>query len=91
MNKPQLQPPCVSSIPSFHTVNNIWTFGSFACGCICSFFAYIYLHQVRPSYIADNSNYYSVILLYAFLVGFQITHSLGYVALSSGVSTIFVA
>merc|ERR1711939_72574 len=72
-------------------VNNIWTFGSFACGAICSFFAYIYLHQVRPSYIADNSNYYSIILLYAFLVGFQITHSLGYVALSSGVSTIFVA
>lgn len=27
----------------------------------------------------------------AFIVGFQITHSLGYVALSSGVSTIFVA
>jgi len=72
-------------------VNNIWTFLSLAAGALCSVFAYVYLHTVRPSYIADNSNYYAIILLYAFIIGFQICHSLGYVALSSGVSTIFVA
>lgn len=53
--------------------------------------SFVYLHVVKPSYIQANSNLQSVAMLYAFLIGFQICHSLGYVALSSGVSTIFVA
>ncbi|KAK9900425.1 DUF580-domain-containing protein [Cystobasidium minutum MCA 4210] len=72
-------------------VNNIWLFGSYAVGALCSLFAYLYVHLEQPSYIQGNSNYTAVILFYAFIVGFQISHSLGYVALSSGVSTIFVA
>lgn len=71
-------------------VNNIWTFGSYAVGALCSAFAFIYLKVLDPSFIANNPNLKSVAMGYAFLVGFSICHTLGYGALSSGVSTIFV-
>ncbi|GAA6023160.1 hypothetical protein JCM11491_003283 [Sporobolomyces phaffii] len=71
-------------------VNNIWTFGSYAVGALCSAFAFIYLKVLDPSFIQQNSSLKSVVMGYAFLVGFSICHTLGYGALSSGVSTIFV-
>jgi len=71
-------------------VNNIWTFGSYAVGALCSAFAFIYLEVLDPSFIEANPNLRSVAMGYAFLVGFSICHTLGYGALSSGVSTIFV-
>ncbi|GAA5820050.1 hypothetical protein JCM3770_002118 [Rhodotorula araucariae] len=71
-------------------VNNIWTFGSYLVGGLCSLIAFAYMQTVRPSYIEDNSNLRAVVMGYAFIVGFFICHSLGYGALSSGVSTIFV-
>ncbi|KAI5476925.1 hypothetical protein MNV49_007026 [Pseudohyphozyma bogoriensis] len=71
-------------------VNNIWTFGSYAVGALCSAFAFIYLKVADPSYVQNDSSVKAVVMLYAFLVGFFISHTLGYGALSSGVSTIFV-
>ncbi|GAA6060058.1 hypothetical protein JCM10212_003019 [Sporobolomyces blumeae] len=71
-------------------VNNIWTFGSYAVGALCSAFAFIYLKTLDPSFIQANPNLKAVAMGYAFLVGFSICHTLGYGALSSGVSTIFV-
>ncbi|BGP17741.1 hypothetical protein JCM10213_005322 [Rhodosporidiobolus nylandii] len=70
-------------------VGNIWTFGSYAVGALCSAFAYIYLKASQPSYLSSGIE--SVMMGYAFMVGFVICHSLGYGALQSGVSTIFVA
>ncbi|GAA5981605.1 hypothetical protein JCM5350_008046 [Sporobolomyces pararoseus] len=71
-------------------VNNIWTFGSYAVGALCSAFAFIYLKVLDPSFIQQNSNLKSVAMLYSFITGFSICHTLGYGALSSGVSTVFV-
>ncbi|BGP41470.1 pH nine-sensitive protein 1 [Rhodotorula kratochvilovae] len=70
-------------------VNNIWTFGSYAVGGLCSLIAFAYMQTVKPSYIDENSNLRAVVMGYAFIVGFFICHSLGYGAISSGVSTIF--
>ena len=71
-------------------IANIWTFGSIAVGALTSAFAYIYVKAVGPSW-GEGSNVVAVLLGYAFIIGFQITHSLGYGALSSGASTVFVA
>ncbi|GAA5998454.1 Pns1p [Rhodotorula paludigena] len=71
-------------------VNNIWTFGSYAVGGLCSLIAFAYLQALQPSFIEDNGGLKAVVLGYAFIAGFFICHSLGYGALSSGVSTIFV-
>ncbi|GAA5895354.1 Pns1p [Sporobolomyces salmoneus] len=71
-------------------VNNIWTFGSYAVGALCSAFAFIYLKVLDPSFIEQNSSLKAVVMGYAFLTGFTICHTLGYGALSSGVSTVFV-
>jgi hypothetical protein len=71
-------------------VNNIWTFGSYAVGALCSAFAFIYLKVLDPSFIQANSNLKAVVMLYSFITGFSICHALGYGAISSGVSTIFV-
>ncbi|GAA5987189.1 hypothetical protein JCM11641_006053 [Rhodosporidiobolus odoratus] len=70
-------------------VGNIWTFGSFAVGALCSAFAYIYLKASQPSYLSSGIE--AVMMGYAFLIGFVICHTLGYGALQSGVSTVFVA
>ncbi|KAM0786598.1 hypothetical protein ACM66B_002052 [Microbotryomycetes sp. NB124-2] len=71
-------------------VNNIWTFGSYAIGGLCTLFAFLYLTYANPSYVQNNDSIRAVVMLYAFLIGFLISHTLGYGALSSGVSTIFV-
>lgn len=71
-------------------INNIWTFGSYAVGALCSAFAFIYLRVVQPSYVEQNPSIKAVVMGYAFAIGFFICHTLGYGALSSGVSTIFV-
>lgn len=44
-----------------------------------------------PSFAQDSSSIYGAILLYAFFIGFFISHTLGGSALGAGVSTIFVA
>lgn len=44
----------------------------------------------NPSYVANNPGIKSIVIGYAFIIGFFICHTLGYGALSSGVSTIFV-
>ncbi|BGP33441.1 pH nine-sensitive protein 1 [Rhodotorula toruloides] len=72
-------------------VGNVWTFGAYACGGLCSLFAFIYLKASEPSYIQNNSGLVAVTVGYAFAIGFFICHSLGYAGLSSGVSTVFVA
>ncbi|SCZ87556.1 BZ3500_MvSof-1268-A1-R1_Chr2-2g05022 [Microbotryum saponariae] len=82
-------------------VNSIWTFGSFAVGALCSAAAYLYLTLINPSYVQNNSSVRAAVMGYAFVIGFFIctyldvvvdpfSHALGYGALSSGVSTIFV-
>ncbi|KAH8920190.1 DUF580-domain-containing protein [Atractiella rhizophila] len=71
-------------------VSNIWTFGSFAVGALCSFFVYIYLKVSNPSYIDQSPGLYAALIGYGFVIGFFISHSLGYGCLSSGVSTVFV-
>ncbi|GAA5888558.1 hypothetical protein JCM6882_008996 [Rhodosporidiobolus microsporus] len=72
-------------------VGNIWTFGSFAVGMLCSAFSFIYLKVSDPSYVQDNGSIKAAVMGYAFMIGFVICHTLGYGALQSGVSTIFVA
>ncbi|GAA5834676.1 hypothetical protein JCM3766R1_003637 [Sporobolomyces carnicolor] len=81
----------ISALINDCLVNNIWTFGSYAIGALCSAFAFIYLKVLDPSFIQQNSSLKSVVMGYAFIVGFMISHTLGYGALSSGVSTVFVA
>ncbi|KDE06164.1 hypothetical protein MVLG_03446 [Microbotryum lychnidis-dioicae p1A1 Lamole] len=71
-------------------VNSIWTFGSFAVGALCSAAAYLYLTLINPSYVQNNTSVRAAVMGYAFVIGFFICHALGYGALSSGVSTIFV-
>ncbi|KAL8287443.1 hypothetical protein RQP46_003301 [Phenoliferia psychrophenolica] len=71
-------------------INNIWTFGSYAVGALCSAFAFIYLKVVHPSYVENNGNIKAAVMGYAFMMGFTICHTLGYGAISSGASTIFV-
>lgn len=71
-------------------VNNIWTFMSITCGALCSAFAFIYLKVSDPSYVQQNGNIKAAVMGYAFIIGFFIAHTLGYGAISSGVSTIFV-
>ncbi|GAA6016250.1 hypothetical protein JCM10207_000445 [Rhodosporidiobolus poonsookiae] len=72
-------------------VGNIWTFGSFAVGALCSAFAFIYLKVLNPSYVEQNGDIKAAVMGYAFMIGFIICHTLGYGALQSGVSTTFVA
>ncbi|KAK4702786.1 hypothetical protein P7C70_g3436, partial [Phenoliferia sp. Uapishka_3] len=56
-------------------INNIWTFGSYAVGALCSAFAFIYLKVVHPSYVENNGNIKSAVMGYAFMVGFTICHT----------------
>lgn len=45
-------------------VNNIWTFGSFAVGALCSAFAFLYLKIVDPSYVQENGDIKAAVMLY---------------------------
>lgn len=80
----------ITALVNDSLVNSIWTFGSIANGGLCSAFAFIYLFVSNPSYVQQNPGIKSAVIGYAFIIGFFITHTLGYGALSSGVSTIFV-
>ncbi|KAM0750747.1 DUF580-domain-containing protein [Meredithblackwellia eburnea MCA 4105] len=71
-------------------INNIWTFGSYAVGALCSAFAFIYLKVANPVFVQNNGNIKAAVMGYAFIIGFMISHTLGYGALSSGASTVFV-
>ncbi|GAA5864729.1 hypothetical protein JCM8547_008289 [Rhodosporidiobolus lusitaniae] len=70
---------------------NIWSFGSFAVGSLCSAFAFIYLKVLNPSYVENNGDIKAAASGYAFLVGFVICHTLGYSAIQSGIDTTFTA
>ncbi|GAA5991163.1 hypothetical protein JCM10908_006567 [Rhodotorula pacifica] len=72
-------------------VNNIWSFGSLAVGALCSLIAFGYLKGTDPAFIQDSSGLVAVLVGYSFAIGYFISYSLGYGALSSGVSTTFVA
>ncbi|KWU44830.1 DUF580-domain-containing protein [Rhodotorula sp. JG-1b] len=72
-------------------VNNIWAFGSLAVGALCSLIAFGYLKGTDPAFIQGSSGLVAVIVGYSFAIGYFICYSLGYGALSSGVSTTFVA
>lgn len=72
-------------------VNNIWAFGSLAVGALCSLISFGYLKGTNPTFIQNSSGLVAVIVGYSFAIGYFICYSLGYGALSSGVSTTFVA
>lgn len=72
-------------------INNIWTFGSFVVGALCSLFAFLYLTIADPSYIDNNSSLRAALMGFAFILGFFIAHTLGYGCLSAGASTIMTA
>lgn len=67
------------------------TIGAYVVATLCGLFAYIYLKKTDPSYIEQNGNYFSVILLYSFGLGLNICLALGSGSIGSGVSTFFVA
>jgi len=64
------------------------TWGSFFVGGLCALFSYIYLKATNPAY-NSNGGYTPVILLFSFLIGFQVAQTLTS-AIEAGVSTIFV-
>ncbi|GAA6040564.1 hypothetical protein JCM8097_005466 [Rhodosporidiobolus ruineniae] len=70
---------------------NIWSFGSFAVGLLCSAFSFLYLKYADPSYVQENGDIKAAVMGYAFMIGFVICHTLGYGAIQSGVDTAFVA
>lgn len=72
-------------------VNICWTIGSYVVATLCGLFSYIYLKKTDPEYIEANGGYFSVILLYSFGLGFNISMALGAGSIGSGVSTFFVA
>ena len=46
----------VRSLINDSLINNIWTFGSLACGLFCGIFAYAYLQLTNPQYLIDNAS-----------------------------------
>lgn len=72
-------------------VDNIWIFGSLVVGLLCSGLTYLYflMFNLKTLNITGQTAEITFIV-YAFVIGFFISYTLGFGALSSGVSTIFV-
>ncbi|EPQ32152.1 uncharacterized protein PFL1_00349 [Pseudozyma flocculosa PF-1] len=71
-------------------VNIVFSCGAFVIGLLTSLFAYIYQQKVNPSYLQQDSGYYSIILLVSFGLGLNIAMAIGSGSIASGVSTFFV-
>ncbi|EST09646.1 Choline transporter-like protein [Kalmanozyma brasiliensis GHG001] len=72
-------------------VNIVFNCGAFIVGLLTALFAYVYEQKTNPQYLQNSSGYYSIILLVAFGLGFNIALSVGAGSIASGVSTYFVA
>ncbi|KDN47140.1 DUF580-domain-containing protein [Tilletiaria anomala UBC 951] len=71
-------------------VNIVYMIGAYIIATLTALFAYVYLRQTNPSYVQEQGNYFSVILLYAFGLGINIALALGQGSIGSGVSVLFV-
>lgn len=71
-------------------INNVWVFGSYAIGLGCGIFAYAYLSLSNPTYVQNDSGYFSVIILFAVVFGLQIALALGSGSIGTGCTTMFV-
>ncbi|SAM73318.1 probable Protein PNS1 [Ustilago bromivora] len=72
-------------------VNIVFNCGAFIIGLLTALFAFIYEQKTNPQYLQNDSGYYSIILLVAFGLGFNIALSVGAGSITAGVSTYFVA
>ncbi|SNX81311.1 probable Protein PNS1 [Melanopsichium pennsylvanicum] len=72
-------------------VNIVFNCGAFIIGLLTALFAFIYEQKTNPQYLQNDSGYYSIVLLIAFGLGFNIALSVGSASIASGVSTYFVA
>ncbi|SJX60021.1 related to PNS1-Protein of unknown function [Sporisorium reilianum f. sp. reilianum] len=72
-------------------VNIVFNCGAFIVGLLTALFAFIYEQKTNPQYLQNDSGYYSIVLLVAFGLGFNIALSVGAGSIASGVSTYFVA
>ncbi|KAI9166518.1 Protein PNS1 [Paramyrothecium foliicola] len=70
-------------------IGPVLSFGAIFIAYACTLLAYLYLRFTDPPYNSDGS-YTTVILAFAFLIGFQIANVFT-TPLSSGIDTIFVA
>ena len=68
-------------------INPVLTMGSTFVAYLCVLMAYLYL---RYGNVVVDTNYFAVIMAYAFLIGLQICNVF-LVPVKSGVSTLFVA
>lgn len=72
-------------------VNIVFNCGAFVIGLLTALFAFIYEQKTNPQYLQNDAGYYSIVLLVAFGLGFNIAMSVGAGSIASGVSTYFVA
>ncbi|CDR99566.1 hypothetical protein [Sporisorium scitamineum] len=72
-------------------VNIVFNCGAFIVGLLTALFAFIYEQKTNPQYLQNDAGYYSIVLLVAFGLGFNIALSVGAGSIASGVSTYFVA
>ncbi|KAN0066373.1 pH nine-sensitive protein 1 [Thecaphora frezii] len=72
-------------------VNIVFSCGAFIIGLLTSLFAFIYEQKTNPSYLQQDSGYYSIVLLVSFALGLNIAMAVGSGSIASGVSTFFVA
>lgn len=71
-------------------INNVWVFGSYAIGLGAGIFAYAYLSISNPEYVQNDSSYYSVVILFAVILGLNIALALGSGSIGTGCTTMFV-
>ncbi len=81
----------IDAIINDSLVNIVFNCGAFIIGLLTALFAFIYEQKTNPQYLQNDSGYYSIILLVAFGLGFNIALSVGAGSIASGVSTYFVA
>ncbi|GAA99936.1 uncharacterized protein L969DRAFT_93427 [Mixia osmundae IAM 14324] len=72
-------------------IGNVWFFGSFGIGALCSLLIFLYLHLRSPSYIDASSGLTAAAMGFAWLIGFTLVHTLGQGTIQAGADTIFVA
>jgi hypothetical protein len=70
-------------------IGPVFSYGALAIAYICTLLTYLYLLFTDPPY-NENGDYTVVIMLFAFLIGFQIANIFT-TPLSSGIDTLFVA
>ncbi|SPO19668.1 probable Protein PNS1 [Ustilago trichophora] len=81
----------IDAIINDSLVNIVFNCGAFVIGLLTALFAFIYEQKTNPQYLQNDSGYYSIVLLVAFGLGFNIAMSVGSGSIASGVSTYFVA